>query len=308
MAETPFMAGSSPFLADPTLVRSPDGTCLATFEVAPPAAAIAGAGGTAGAGATHADAAAGRVPLLLVHGATADHTTWRAVGPRFAATRRVFALDRRGRGASTDGPVYAIEREYEDVAAVAADVARRTGVPRIDVAGHSYGGRCALGASLRSDAIRRVVVYEGAPVPAGMSYRPPGLVDDVRAALERGDHDAALTTFLAGIVGMSEAALEAYRQEPVWPARVDAAHTILRELEAEATPAASIDAVAGTAVPVLLILGSISRSPFRIGTEALAAVLPRAEVATIAGAAHAAHHTHAEEFVRAAEDFLDREA
>ena len=30
---------------------------------------------------------------------------------------------------------------------------------------------------------------------------------------------------------MSDAALEAYRRDPVWPARVAAAHTILREIE-----------------------------------------------------------------------------
>ena len=145
-------------------------------------------------------------------------------------------------------------------------------------------------------------------MPVGMSYRPPGLVEAVRGALDRGDPDAALTTFLAGIVGMSEAALDAYRRDPVWPARVAAAHTILRELEAEAAPAASIEALARATVPVLLILGSISRSPFRIGTDALAAALPDASVVTIDGAAHAAHHTHADEFVRTVERFLDRKA
>lgn len=277
------------FLPDPFEVRRADGTSIAVFEIAGPVA----------------DAAPGSVPLLLVHGATADHTTWRAVGPRFAASRRVFALDRRGRGASGDAEAYAIEREYEDVAAVAASIAERTGVSGIDVAGHSYGGRCALGASLLTPSIRRVVVYESAPVPPGMSYRPPGLVEAVRAALDRGDDDAALTAFLAGIVGMSDAALDAYRRDPVWPARVAAAHTILREIEAEATPAASIEALRGVTVPVLLILGSISRSPFRIGTEALAAALPRAQVVTVEGAAHAAHHTHADEFVRVVERFLD---
>jgi pimeloyl-ACP methyl ester carboxylesterase len=285
------MTAPTPFLPDPIVGRSPDGTPIAVFEVAGPAAG-----------------ARPRIPLLLVHGATADHTTWRAVGPRFAASRRVFALDRRGRGASGDAAGYSIEREYEDVAAAAAGLAAQTGSAHIDVAGHSYGGRCALGAASRSAVIRRVVVYEGAPAPAGVSYRPSGLVEAVRAALDRGDGDAALTAFLAGIVGMSEAALEAYRRDPVWPARVAAAHTILREIEAEATPAASIEALAGVTVPVLLVLGSISRSPFRIGTEALAAALPHAEVVTIAGAAHAAHHTHADAFARVVEAFLDREA
>jgi pimeloyl-ACP methyl ester carboxylesterase len=139
-----------------------------------------------------------------------------------------------------------------------------------------------------------------------MSYRPPGLVEAVRVALERGDAEAALATFLAGIVGMSEDELDRYRADPVWPTRVRAAHTILREVEAETSPAASLDALGRATVPVLLLLGSTSRSPFRIGTDALAARLAHADVAEIEGAAHAAHHTHAEAFVRVVEAFLDR--
>ncbi|MEO8272434.1 MAG: alpha/beta hydrolase [Chloroflexota bacterium] len=285
----------------PLQVRSHDGTEIAVFEV-PPTVVEAPVGRRDPAGA------ASHPPLLLVHGATADHTTWRAVGPRFAITRPVFAMDRRGRGASGDAPEYAIEREFEDVASVAEALASElaggsTGT--VDVAGHSYGGRCALGASLRTPIIRRLVVYEGAPVPPGLTYRPEGMVETVRAALARGDNEAALSTFLAGIVGMSDAGLAAYRRDPVWAARVAAAHTILREIEAEATQAASIEGLAAVVAPVLLILGSISRSPFRIGTDALADRLADARVVVIDGAAHAAHHTHAAEFVGLVEQFLD---
>lgn len=288
----------------PLEVRSPDGTSIAVFEIdpsleidpsVPPGAATR-------PGADHDRAS--RPPLLLVHGATADHTTWRAVGPHLAGSRRVFALDRRGRGASGDAPAYAIEREYEDIAAAADALASDAPARSVDVAGHSYGGRCALGASLVTPSIRQVVVYEGAPVPPGMSYRPPGLVEAVRGALARGDNDAALATFLGGIVGMSDADLARYRADPVWPVRVAAAPTLLREIEAEAGPAASLEALGRATVPVLLILGSISRSPFRIGTDALAERLPNARVVTIEGAAHAAHHTHPSEFVAAIEEFL----
>ncbi len=299
----PTASPAGPFDATPTIdAVSPDGVSLALFRVRP---AGLSSGGAPEPGST-GDASA-PPPLLLVHGATADHTTWRAVGPVLAASRVVFAIDRRGRGASGDAPGYGIEREYEDIAVSAETLAARGG-RAVDVVGHSYGGRVALGASLLTPAIRRVGVYEGAPVPVGMSYRPPGMVDAVRAALERGDNETALATFLAGIVGMSEAALDAYRADSVWPVRVAAAPTILREIEAEATPAAGLDALGSVTAPVLLVLGSISRSPFRIGTDELAARLANVRVVTIAGAAHAAHHTHAPEFVRAVEAFLDEDA
>jgi pimeloyl-ACP methyl ester carboxylesterase len=284
---------ASPFSPAHDVAESPDGTPIAYFEVVPSGE---GRGNPAGP------------PLLLVHGAAADHTTWRASGPHLALSRPVFAMDRRGRGASGDarGAPYAIELEFEVVAAVAAALASRVGVPAVDVAGHSYGGRVALGASLASEAIRRVVVYEGAPVPAGTSYRSQDLVDEVRAALERGDREAALSTFLQGIVGLSDAALDAYRREAVWAARVAAAPTILREIEAEAGRAASIEALGRSTARVLLLLGSISRSPFRIGTDALAERLADARVEVIEGAAHAAHHTHVDKFVGLIERFLDR--
>jgi pimeloyl-ACP methyl ester carboxylesterase len=285
-----------PFGAAPAFeVASTDGTRLTLFEVAADRPA-----GTP----DEREVGEARPALLLVHGATADHTTWRNVGPLLARSRRVLAIDRRGRGASGDAPAYAIEREYEDVAAAADAIGEATGGP-VDVVGHSYGGRVGLGASLLTRTIRRLVVYEGAPVPDGMTYRPPGMVDAVRTALDRGDNETALATFLAGIVGMSESALDAYRADPVWPTRVAAAPTILREVDAEAGEAASLDALGIVTEPVLLILGSISRSPFRIGTDELAARLRDARVVTIAGAAHAAHHTHATEFVRAVLAFLD---
>ena len=102
----------------------------------------------------------GGPPLILVHGASADHTTFRVVGPRFAERFTVHAIDRRGRGASGDGPAYAIEREYEDVAAVAETLAAGSGTA-VAVFGHSYGGRCALGAALLTGTIRRRRLVRG---------------------------------------------------------------------------------------------------------------------------------------------------
>jgi pimeloyl-ACP methyl ester carboxylesterase len=251
---------------------------------------------------------AGR-PLILVHGATADHTTWRSVGPVLERSFRLHALDRRGRGASGDGQEYAIEREYEDVAAVADALAADAGDP-VDIVGHSYGGRCALGASLLTSSIRRLVVYEGAPSPSGgdgdqgPGYRPAGVERRIAALIEAGDKDRALETFMREIVRMPLADLAAFRADPIWPTRAAAVGTTLRELEGEASPAASLEALASVAQPVLQLLGGESATPFREATEALDARLRDGRVVTIAGARHAAHHTHVDAFVAAVEAFL----
>lgn len=249
-------------------------------------------------------------PLVLVHGATADHTTWRTSGPLLTARHTLHAIDRRGRGASGDGgpeEPYAIEREFDDLAAVVDTVAAECGSP-VDVVGHSYGGRIALGAALRTAGIRRLVSYEGAPPAAdGRGYQDAdaGTVRRVERLVAAGDRDEALATFMRDIVGMPGPELAAFRTDPIWPRRAAAIDTTIRELRAETSPAGSLEALGGVRQPVLQILGGESTEPFAAATRALDARLPDGRVVTIAGARHAAHHTHATEFVAAIEAFLD---
>ena len=265
----------------PRVITSPDGTRIVVFRN----------------GATNAP------PLVLVHGTTADHTTFRAIGPRLADTFALYALDRRGRGASGDTLPYSIEREFEDVAGVAEVLAAEHGGP-IDVVGHSYGGRTALGAALLTDAVRRVVCYEGAPSPPGASYHPAGVEHRLRECLAGGDRDGALAMFLTEVVGMSSTDLAAYRANPVWPTRAAAADTILRELEAEAAPAASLAVLGNVRQPVLQVLGSDSIAVFHDATIALDQRLTDGRIAVIEGARHAAHHTHPDAFADAIRSFM----
>jgi pimeloyl-ACP methyl ester carboxylesterase len=264
-----------------TLVRSADGTPIAVFS--------------AGDGP----------PLVLVHGATADHTAWRTSAPLLAARHTTHAVDRRGRGASGDSPGYAIEREFEDLAAVVESLAAENGGP-IDVVGHSYGGRIGLGAALLTPSLGRLVVYEGAPAPTdGRGYQDDGLLARVEALVAAGDRDEALATFMRDIVAMPDADLAAFRADPIWPRRAAAVDTTIRELRAEVSPAASLEALGAVRQPVLQILGGASSPVFGEATLALETRLRNGRVVTIDGARHAAHHTHATAFVAAIDAFLD---
>ena len=67
--------------------------------------------------------------LVLVHGSVSDHTTLAPLIEEARPGMTTFSMDRRGFGASDDAPGYAIQREFEDVAAVVDAVAERTGGP-----------------------------------------------------------------------------------------------------------------------------------------------------------------------------------
>lgn len=90
-------------------------------------------------------------PLLLVHGTTADHRRWSGISPHLERHFTVYAMDRRGRGGSSDSPDYDIMREAEDVAAVVEAM----GEP-VSILGHSYGAICSLEAALLTDKVRRL--------------------------------------------------------------------------------------------------------------------------------------------------------
>ncbi len=239
---------------------------------------------------------------MLIHGAAADHTTWRVVGPRLAERWSVWAIDRRGRGASGDAPGYDVQREFEDVAAVVAALAAESGGP-VPVVGHSFGGRVALGAALSAD-IARLVVYEGAPAPPDARFGGTATIDRLERLAAEGRDEELLETFLREVVAMSEEDLAAYRANPVWPARVAAAPTIVREIRAEASPAAGLEALAGVHVPVLQLLGGDSVAVFHRSTRALDERLPDGRVALIESARHAAHHSHPDAFVDLVSGFL----
>ncbi len=270
-------------------VRSGDGTTIAWFREPAPDRRPDGPG---------------RPALVLVHGTTADHTTFRAFGPRMAASRTVISMDRRGRGDSGDGPAYAFDRELEDVAAVAAAVAEASGGP-VDLFGHSFGGRCALGAAALAPAsVRRVVSYEGAFLPVrGVDDAP--LIARL-SELHEGERWAELLeVFLRDGVGMTEEEWRAFRDAPVWDRRLAAAPTVLRELRAGQDPDGSLERLARLDQPVLQVVGAASSPAFLDGARSLARLLPAGQLAVIEGARHAAHHTHVDELAGLVASFLD---
>jgi pimeloyl-ACP methyl ester carboxylesterase len=266
--------------AAPTRVTSPDGTEIAVF--------VSGTGR----------------PLVVVPGTTSDHTTWRLVLPLLESRATVYAVDRRGRGHSGDHPTYTLEKEYEDIAAVVDAAAAISGSP-VDLMGHSYGGNVAFGAALRTTNLRRLVLYEGWPVP-NIAHRtfPPPLLRRLDGLLGVGRPERMLEAFYRDIVQMSEAEITAIKAAPTWPARVSAAATVPRECRAFGRQAFDPDWAAKITVPVLLLVGADSPPEIKADPEVVAAALPDARIRVLEGQMHMAHLGDPETFAARVLEFL----
>lgn len=235
-------------------------------------------------------------PLVLVHGTTSDHTAWRFVTSHLEQEVAVHAVDRRGRGDSGDTAPYSLDKECADVAAV-VDAAAASFGSAVDLFGHSFGGNVAFGAALLTGNVRRLVLYEGWP-PPNPAHRtpPPEVMGRLEALLTDGRPETMLETFYREVVLMTEDEIRAVRSSPSWPARVAAARTVPREIEAFGGHAFDPSSAARIDVPVLLLVGGDSPDPTRADPEAVAAALPDTRIHILPGQAHQAHLASPEAF------------
>jgi pimeloyl-ACP methyl ester carboxylesterase len=217
--------------------------------------------------------------------------------PRFT----IYAIDRRGRGGSGDAGEYAIQREFEDVAAVIDAV----GEP-VFLLGHSYGAICSLEASVLTDKVRRLVLYEP-PIPVEGPLYPPGVPERIQALVDAGDSEAALELFFREVVRMPAREFEVYRTLPAWKVRITLAPTIPRELTIERGYRFQPERFAQFSIPTLLLLGGDSPPVFRQALDMVAAALPTSRIAVLPGQQHVAMDTAPELFLSEVIRFLDSE-
>ena len=238
-------------------------------------------------------------PLVLVHGAAADHDRWRPVLPAFEERFTVYAIDRRGRGGSGDADDYAIEREFEDVAAVVNSI----GEP-VNLLGHSYGALCSLEVALRTRNVRKLVLYEPPIDVTGEGIYPSGVVDRMQAMLDAGDRDGVIVTTMREVAGVSPEVVEYMRSLPVWQARVAVAHTIPRELRANEAYRFDPERFGNLEVPTLLLIGGNSPASFEEAAKAVDEALADSRIVVMPGQGHAAMDTGTDLFTAEVLGFL----
>ena len=238
-------------------------------------------------------------PLLLVHGTAADHRRWAPVMPELQKRFTTYALDRRGRGASGDTPGWSFDQEVADIVTVIESIA-----PSVDVVAHSMGGALSLEAATRTSAIRRLVVYE--PALVGM---PPGALEAtvgrLRNLLETGDRDLLLQTFMREVVHMPEQQIQLLKGLPAWEGRVQAAHTLVRELGFAPRYRFEPERIARITVPTLILAGGDSPAPMQAGARLVHDTIPGSALVVMPGQQHIAMDTGTPLFLDAVLGFLN---
>lgn len=229
--------------------------------------------------------------LVLLHGTGADESRWARAAPALEEHFTVHSVDRRGRGGSGDSAAYALEREVEDVLAVLGSIDSAA-----TLLGHSFGGLCALEAATRNPRLTRLVLYE--PM-VWIPVHPPDVIDRLQTLLDKGDREAVVLTFFREVVRVPDQQLEMLRSLPSWRQRLDAAHTIPRELRAQRSYEPAAGALRAIRASVLLLLGGASPPMVAAQTERLRAAVPDGRVAILRDHGHIAMDTAPEAFARA---------
>jgi pimeloyl-ACP methyl ester carboxylesterase len=226
-------------------------------------------------------------PVILVDGALCHRASGpsRSLAEHLAGDFTVIAYDRRGRGDSGDTGPYAVEREVEDIQALveaAGGWAYACGV--------SSGAVLALDAAERTPGIEKLALYEPPLIvddsrpPAPADYAPD--LDQLIASGRRGD---AVRRFMR-LVGMPAVLVPLMRLMPAWSKLKAVAHTLPYDAAVMGDMQSGKPLPAGrwadVEAPTLAIVGGKSPAWMHHGMQALADLLPTAELRELEGQTH----------------------
>ncbi|OGA02318.1 MAG: hypothetical protein A3H35_04315 [Betaproteobacteria bacterium RIFCSPLOWO2_02_FULL_62_17] len=221
-------------------------------------------------------------PLLMLHGTGDTHLGWRRIRPHLTPHFTLYLMDRRGRGVSDDREEYALEREWEDAAAVIDAIPEP-----VNVFAHSFGAMCALEAALLAGNIRSLCVYEPSVNRNTGNAKREFTIDEMARLSALGDRDGVVTVHLRNIINASDETIEKQRgQKEAWAARTAMAHTMPRELQALRHYRFDAQRFATLGVPLRVLLGekSVGHGP---GTaQSLLEAVPGSELVKLEGQGH----------------------
>jgi pimeloyl-ACP methyl ester carboxylesterase len=225
-------------------------------------------------------------PLIIVDGAFC----YRENGPAtelaslLAQHFTVFTYDRRGRGESGNTAPYTVEREIDDLRALAREAG---GTPF--VLGISSGGALSLQAVASGVNVKKIALYEPPYLADGNG---PRSFEDVKNRLQSlvstGDRAGAVRFFMTDVYGAPRAFVFAmpFLMPNAWKRNKLVVHTTPYDLTILGDRAVFNERRSSISVPALVIGGEKSPKELRDAVAAVANALPNAHSRFLPGQDH----------------------
>ena len=239
-------------------------------------------------------------PLLIAHGLFGSGRNWGVIARRLADRRDVIAVDMRNHGTSPR----AATQSYPDMAADLAEVIRAHG-GRVDVLGHSMGGKAAMQLALTEGAlVRRLVVADIAPVAYAHDQTPHitamrGL--DLTDLTSRSEADRRLSATIAdpSLRAFFLQSLDLKANPAEWRLNLEVLQAEMPGIVGWPGSTGRFDG------PTLFLAGADSHYVKPDYRDTIRALFPAARFAKLIGAGHWLHADKPREFEETVRAFLD---
>lgn len=251
--------------------------------------------------ARYPSAASAVRPLVVLHGFLGAGGNWHTLARRFAERRPVFVPDARNHGRSFHADAFGYGEMVDDLVALLD----AEGLDRVDLLGHSMGGKTAMRAAVEHpDRVARLVVADISPFPSSAQFAP--YLDAMAAAplataTDRADVEAALAEAVphAGVRAFLMKSLLRTREGFRWTLNLPALRAAWPSVADAVELHGTFDG------PTLFVRGERSDYLTEDVWPLVHARFPHARLATIADAGHWLHADQPDAFFEAVTAFLD---
>jgi pimeloyl-ACP methyl ester carboxylesterase len=220
-------------------------------------------------------------PVVIIGGGPTHRSANAPVAKLLSERFTAFNYDRRARGDSGDTAPFAVDREYDDLAAV-IDTAGGSAM----LYGTSAGAAIALEAAARGLAATKLALWEPPYALDGDATRPPADYEaQLAAAVAAGRPGDAVELFFTAAVGMPAELVAQMRQAPFWPEMERLGQALVYDAAIMGDFRVPTERLAKVTVPTLVIDGGTIPGLSRTA-DAVAQVIPSAQRRTLHGQPH----------------------
>jgi pimeloyl-ACP methyl ester carboxylesterase len=220
-------------------------------------------------------------PVILVCGGSVDRMSLAGLAELLAPSFTVLNYDRRGRGDSGDTPPYAVQREIEDIDAVAGAAGGSA-----FLFGSSSGAALAMESAIALDSITKLALWEPPYLPEG-APRPPGdTAKTFHDLVEAGRRDDAAEFFMRDVVRLPPEFIEGAKQSPFWAPTVALAHTLEYDATVMGDYSIPTEKASSVKVPTIVLAGGADFPWMPETAQTLAAAMPNGEMRRLEGQGH----------------------